>query len=87
MAALSKLLPRGQVTVPRAIRDEAGLEPGDLLSFRVTSDGAVEFKSVPRLTVDQLVERYPIDGPIDEARGREEWEAEVAKDALGTRDA
>lgn len=87
MVALSKLLPRGQVMVPRAIREEAGLEPGDLLAFRVTRDGTVEIKPLPHLTVDQLVERYPFDGPIDEAHDREEWEAEAAKDALGTRDA
>ncbi len=87
MGATSKLLPRGQVTVPQAIRDQARLKPGDLLTFRVTADGTVEIKPVPRLSVDQLVERYPIAGPIDEVNDRDEWEAEAAKDAFSARDA
>ena len=85
--ALSKLLSRGQVTVPRAIRQQAGLEPGDLLTFRVTDAGTVEIKALPRLTVDELVELYPIEGPIDETVDREQWEAEAANEAFGTRDA
>ena len=87
MVAVSKLLPRGQVTVPHAIRRQAGFEAGDTLTFRVTGEGTVEIKALPRLTVAELVKRYPIEGPIDEAADREKWEAEAAKDVFGANDA
>ena len=85
MVALSKLLPRGQVTLPKAIRRQAGLRPGDVLTIRVTGEGAVEIKALPRLTVAELVERYPIEGPINEPADRELWEAEAAKEVFGSR--
>ena len=39
---LSKILVRGQVAVPRKIRQEAGLRPGDVLAFEVVGPGHVE---------------------------------------------
>ena len=86
MVVLSKLLPRGQVTLPRSIRREAGFAPGDVLTLRVTGEGTVQIKALPRLTVADLAARYPIDGPINEAVDRECWEAEAAKDVFGARD-
>jgi hypothetical protein len=34
-----------------------------------------------------MIERFPIEGPIDEAADRELWEAEAAKDVFGSRHA
>ena len=70
MVALSKLLPRGQVTLPREIRREAGFEPGDVLTVRVTGEGTVQIKALPRLTLAEALERYKIDGRIDEKADR-----------------
>ena len=36
----SKLSSKGQVTIPKAVREELGLEPGDLVAY-VVEDGAV----------------------------------------------
>jgi antitoxin PrlF len=32
---------KGQVTVPKAVREVLGLEPGDRLAFRIAEDGQV----------------------------------------------
>jgi bifunctional DNA-binding transcriptional regulator/antitoxin component of YhaV-PrlF toxin-antitoxin module len=83
MVALSKLLPRGQVTLPRSIRRQAGFEPGDTLTFRVKDEGVVEVRALPRLTLAEALQRYKIEGPIDEKADREEWQDEAAKDVIG----
>lgn len=36
-----KLSRKGQITIPKAIRDQLGLEPGDEVEFRQTDDGFV----------------------------------------------
>ncbi len=41
----SKLSSKGQVTIPKAVREELGLEPGDLVAY-VVRDGAVRLKRV-----------------------------------------
>lgn len=85
MAALSKVQARGQVTLPRAIREAAGVKPGDSVIMRAIGPGTVEIKVLPRLTAAELFERYRIDGPIDFEKDREIWEAEAAKDIFGER--
>ena len=83
---LGKVLPRGQVTLPRAIRRAAGLKPGDQVIFRATGPGRVEMTVLPRLTLAEALERYRIEGPIDDAADREEWQAVAARDVLGAQD-
>ena len=40
-----KLSSKGQVTVPKAIREELGLKPGDLVAY-IVRDGAVRLERV-----------------------------------------
>lgn len=40
----SKLSTRGQVVVPKSVRDHLGVSDGDLLDFVVLSDGTVVLK-------------------------------------------
>ena len=35
------LTSKGQVTIPKAVRDELGLKEGDRIAFRVLEDGTV----------------------------------------------
>lgn len=76
--ALSKVLARGQVTLPREIRKAAGVEPGDTLSMRVTQPGKIEITVLPRLTLAQTFEMYHIEGPINWAEDVAAAEAEEA---------
>ncbi len=37
----AKLTSKGQITVPKPVRDVLGVHPGDRLAFRVREDGSV----------------------------------------------
>ncbi len=84
---LGKVLARGRITVPRTIRNAAGLKPGDVVSFQVTGPGTVELTILPRLRLTEALERYRIEGPIDEVEARVQWQAQAATELLGTGDA
>jgi AbrB family looped-hinge helix DNA binding protein len=86
MVVLGKVLPRGQVTLPRAIRQAAGLKPGDHVMFRATGPGKVEMTVLPRLTLAEALERYRIERPIDDGVDRDHWQAVAASEVLGARD-
>src|SRR5438309_6018931 len=62
--AIGKVLGRGQVTLPREIRRAASVRPGDTVVFRVTGPGTIELKTLPRLSLDEALERYHIEGPV-----------------------
>ncbi len=87
MVALAKVQQRGQVTLSKEIRQALGLRPGDTVMIRSTGPGSAEPKVLPRLTLADLIERYPIDGPVDGDADRAAWEAEAAKDVLERSDA
>jgi AbrB family looped-hinge helix DNA binding protein len=80
---LSKVQARGQVTLPRSIRQTAEVKPGDVVAFRVTGPGTVELRVLTRLTLADSFTRYRIEGPIDEAADRATWQRQAAEDALG----
>jgi AbrB family looped-hinge helix DNA binding protein len=50
--AESTLTSKGQVTVPREIRDRLGLESGDKLAFTLLSDGTVVMRAKTRRLID-----------------------------------
>lgn len=45
MDAVAKVSSKGQVTVPKAVRDALGIEEGDAIVFRVEGDRAVLAKT------------------------------------------
>ena len=79
---LARVLARGQVTLPSEVRRQAGIKPGDALDVEVLGPGRLQFVVLPRLTPRELRDRYPIQGPIDEAADRPAWEAEAAAETL-----
>lgn len=50
----SRITSKGQVTVPKAVRDALGVQPGDRIAFRIEDDGSVV---VEPETVDLLALR------------------------------
>lgn len=50
--ALSTLTNKGQVTIPKAVRDSLGLHPGDKLEFIVTQSGEAFFRPVTKRVDD-----------------------------------
>lgn len=71
---VGKVLARGQITLPREIRRDAEIRPGDTVSIEMIAPGRVEVKVLSRLTLDDLLERYPIEGPVDLRADRAKWE-------------
>lgn len=43
---MPKVTTKGQVTIPKSIRERLGIEPGDEIEFEETEDGFVLRKSV-----------------------------------------
>ena len=86
MVVLGKVLARGQVTLPREIRRETGLSQGDIVVFQATSPDTIEIRRLPRLTLAEALERYRIEGPVNDAIDREQWQDVAARDVLGSGD-
>ena len=81
--SLQTVQARGQITLTRDIRQAAGISAGDLLLTRVIRPGVVELTRVPRLKLDELLERFHFDGPVDEPSDREAWQHVAAQETLG----
>ena len=52
MADTTTMTTKGQVTVPREIRDRLGLKPGDKMAFTMLSDGTVVMRPKTRRLAD-----------------------------------
>ncbi len=52
MAEVTTLTSKGQVTVPREIRDRLGLKSGDKMAFTLLSDGTVVMRPKTRRLAD-----------------------------------
>ena len=50
--ALATLTNKGQVTIPKEVRDSMGLHPGDKLEFVITESGEALFKPVNKKVDD-----------------------------------
>jgi AbrB family looped-hinge helix DNA binding protein len=81
--SLARVLARGQVTLPRDVRRQAQIKPGDALDIEVLGPGRLQLVVLPKLTPRQLRDRYPIQGPIEEPADRTAWEAEAAAETTG----
>ena len=42
----SKLSSKGQVTIPKEVRESLGLEPGDFITYEITGDDSVTLRRV-----------------------------------------
>ena len=70
-----KIGERGQVTIPRVVREEYGLNNGVEVEFTITSEGVLMKKSASTHPVDQtrgILKGFSknIDQTIEELRGR-----------------
>jgi bifunctional DNA-binding transcriptional regulator/antitoxin component of YhaV-PrlF toxin-antitoxin module len=65
---------RRQITVPEAVSQAVGLEPGDTVRIRATGPKTLEVTVLPRMTFEEWLERYRIEGPVDYEKVRREAE-------------
>ncbi len=66
MAGVTTLTSKGQVTVPKEVRDKLGLRPHDKIRFSVENGHAVMRKAYPSLQ-DIVGSLPPLGMPIEEA--------------------
>ena len=64
---MARITLKGQVTLPRKVRDAVGLKPGDEVDVRATASGGVYIEKPGasqryRERIDALVKRRPIRG-------------------------
>jgi AbrB family looped-hinge helix DNA binding protein len=58
---------KGQVTVPKVIRDELGLRPGDRVDFVLDDEGGARLRQASGLTLEEALTRYQLPYVSDEA--------------------
>jgi AbrB family looped-hinge helix DNA binding protein len=76
------LQPRGQITLPKRVREAVNMKPGDKVQFSVTDPETIVLKVFRRMTLAEMIERYGSKEPYDPVRMREEWEAEAAEEVI-----
>lgn len=69
----------GQVALPRDFLDAADIDAGDFVLFRVTGPNTIELSLYHRLTLEEMFEKYRIDGPIDLEVDRDAMYDELAE--------
>jgi hypothetical protein len=65
------------------MNDQSAVEPAadaDLLS-----DAGIDYDSRPILPLEEMLERFPIEGPVDLKADREAIDDDMAKDVFGER--
>jgi len=77
---VSRLTTKGQVTIPKPLRESLGLEPGHELEFEEREGTLLVRRRTPVDPLQQLVglvrERMDIDAYLDETRGPR-WQADL----------
>lgn len=80
--ATGRVQQRGQVTLPKEIRDDAGIAPGDLLDFKIIGPNQVVFEVVSVKPLEYFWEHFATDEPYDDDAIRAEWHADAPIETL-----
>jgi AbrB family looped-hinge helix DNA binding protein len=77
---LAKVSAKGQITLPKALRDMMNIQPGDNISVTPMNDH-IELRPVTKTLFD-VVGIMPVDGPLDFQALREETQRYVAEKVM-----
>ena len=83
----AKVTSKGQITIPKAVRDKLNLRPGDKVRFEIEDDGAARMRAINRSLDDIIGMLKPytsVSATIEEMNGAvAEAAVERAERALG----
>ena len=66
---MSRMTKKGQITIPKRMRDRLGLKPGSEVEFTVTNDGQIALKTKeekPKSRFDELIGTLDLGMTTDE---------------------
>ena len=69
----SKITSKGQVTIPKKVRDSLGLEPGDFVTYEITDDSSA---------ILRRVEPYDASFHLAVSETLDEWGSEEDEEAF-----
>ena len=77
--ATARITSKGQITIPKQVRERLGVEPGDALDFHF-EDGRLEVRPVRRRRLNEFRGRFRVKRALDfrEERTRA-WEAQARR--------
>ncbi len=72
---ISNVTVKGQITIPKEIRDILGIHPGDRVYFESSKDGIIIKKAYNKKISDILLSAKPFNNDVNEAikNIRDEW--------------
>jgi AbrB family looped-hinge helix DNA binding protein len=76
--ATARITSKGQVTIPKEIRERLGVEPGDALDFRI-EDGRLDVRAVKRRRLSGFRGLFPVSNALDFAEERKRFRAARGK--------
>ncbi|MCL4370088.1 MAG: AbrB/MazE/SpoVT family DNA-binding domain-containing protein [Chloroflexi bacterium] len=62
--APARITSKGQITIPKEVRDQLGVEPGDALEFHFES-GHLEVRPIRRRRLAEFRGTFPVDRVLD----------------------
>jgi AbrB family looped-hinge helix DNA binding protein len=67
--SMARITSKGQITIPKQIREQLGIEPGDALDFHF-EDGRLDVRAVKRRRLQEFRGLFPVREPLDFAEER-----------------
>ncbi len=77
MASMSRVGPKGQVVLPKELRDELRIVPGDKVTF-ILEDGKLVLLPIKTKTASELLGALRSARPIDTVAARKDYQDQLA---------